>query len=60
MKEGTQQVCVKKEEWEVVYRRDLDGKENENYARSFCLNFLWRSKCAKECAKRIPTVPTHR
>ena len=38
----------------------LMEKRTKPNARSNCLDFPWRSRCATECAKQIPTVPTHR
>ena len=42
----------------VVYRRVLDEKENEIECTIILRGYRWRSRCAEECAKRIPTALT--
>ena len=57
---STLHVYVKEEKWEVVYRIVIDVKKSETACGHFARTFPWRSRCGKECAKRIPTAPTHR
>ena len=49
--EGTQHVYVKEEEWEVIYRGVIDGKESAKpNARSFCTNTPWSSRGRYPCS----------
>ena len=58
-KRHTARLRFKEGEWEVICRGVIDGKESAKpNVWSFCTNTLWSSRCAKECAKRIPTAST--
>ena len=45
-------VYVKEEEWEVIYRPVIDGKESKKYSRSFCTDTSWRSKSRASLVQR--------
>ena len=53
-------VYVQEEEWEVVYRMMSLCKESETERVIILRKDPWRSRCAQEFAKQIPTAPTHR
>ena len=50
-------VHVKEEEWEVVYREIIDGKESGDH---FVRTSLGDRSVRKESAKCILAAPTHR
>ena len=45
-------VYVKEEEWEVIYRFVIDGKESTTFSRSLCTDMSWRSKSRASLVQR--------